>query len=242
MTFRVLPSDPQYLLQSPDQKETPFPGVLGAYTGMGREWLDLRPQMRLRIENAYFREGAPRSGMHGFIGTEVADYRATANGKLRLLSLESKVPQHPNDQPPVQELLPVSIAAYRFHRYFYQIGFNRSAGEIRGAVLLGARSSTEMAALSSRLLTDPDAVCGGKIRVCAIFPETCTVSIEMEIIVNGAPRTVRWGSLLSSVMVHPRQVQMMRPYDGRLTPVKIDPRDPKTLQLPLLPGDHIDWE
>ena len=66
-----------------------------------------------------------------------------------------------------------------------------------------------------RLLTDPDAVCVGQSPHCAVFPEACTVSIEIEIVVNGKPRTVLLGSFLSTVAPHPKHVEMSRLHAGR---------------------------
>ena len=54
-TFKVLRANPEYLLRSPDSKDTPFAEVRGQYTNVGPGWLELRPQMELRVENAYFR-------------------------------------------------------------------------------------------------------------------------------------------------------------------------------------------
>ena len=72
--FRVLPAKPDYLLRSPDSKDTPFPEVLGRYTNVGPDWVELRPQIELRVENPYFREGAPKHGLANFLGTEIARY------------------------------------------------------------------------------------------------------------------------------------------------------------------------
>jgi hypothetical protein len=62
------------------------------------------------------------------------------------------------------------------------------------------------------------------------------------VVVNRAARSIVWGSLLDSVAMHPRKLQLLRLHDGRLTPVRIDVADPNALRLPLLPGDRVDWE
>jgi hypothetical protein len=56
----------------------PFPDVLRVYNGFepGRAWMELRPGMELRIENAYYQPGMPRSGLNGFLGTEIAQYKS----------------------------------------------------------------------------------------------------------------------------------------------------------------------
>jgi len=50
----------------------------------------------------------------------------------------------------------------------------------------GASSIDELDVLAARLMTDPDAVCAGQSPHCAVFPQACTVSLEIEIVVNGA--------------------------------------------------------
>jgi hypothetical protein len=246
--FQVLPGAPAYLLRAPDSKETPFPEVPARYAPTGQGWVDLRPHMGIRVENAYFHEGAKKHTVDEFVGTEAAEYGVGANGSLRLAEVQSKglghgvLEQHPKDQPRVQDLLPETLARYRFHRYFYQIVFSRAEGQVSGAVLLGARSAPDLAALAARLTAEPDSVCHAGAGQCAVFPELCSVSVEMEIVVNGQPRRVLWGSVLGGVALRPKTVQVLRIYAGRLTPVEVDVSDPNALRLPLLPGDSVHWE
>lgn len=240
-SFRVLAAQPAYVLRSPDAEETPFPEVLSRYSDVGQSqgWL-LHPNTELHVENAYYREGAPKHGIANYIGSEKAVYQVRATS-LRLVSVQSELKQRPADQPPVQELIGASRLHYRYYRYFFQIVFRQKA-DTRGAVLLGAGSIAELDRLASRLMAEPEAVCDGRSPHCAVFPEACTVAMEMEIVVNGAARTVVWGSGLDSVATHPRKVRLLRLYDGKLTPVEVEASDPNALRLPLLPGDRIEWE
>jgi hypothetical protein len=240
-SFRVVPATPEYQLRSPDSLQTPFPQILRHYNGFepGRGWMDLRPEMELRIENAYYQPGIPRRGLDGFLGTEVARYKVRANGRLQLQSVQS-MKHRPNDQPPVQQLMGTSQRHYGYHRFYYAIIFRR-AGNARGSVLLGANAKEELDRLATELLADPQTVCFNRSTNCTVFPEACSVSIEMEIVVNGIPQNVIWDSSLASVVDHPQHLELLRLYDDRLTPVKLDPSDREALQLPLLPGDHINW-
>src|SRR2546429_9357947 len=104
-SYRLPPAKPDYLLRSPDSKDTPFPEVLGRYTNVGPDWVELRPQIELCVENAYFREGAPKHGLANFLGTEIVRYRVLPAGILEQIELKSSVTQRPADQPPVQQLL-----------------------------------------------------------------------------------------------------------------------------------------
>jgi len=238
--FRVLPGQPDYLLRSPDSKETPFPEVLNRYTNAGPGWVELRPLTELRVENAYFREGAPKHGLANFLGTEIARYQVLATGGLKEASVESRVEQRPADQPPVQQLLNELQRLYHIHRFFYQVLLNKKS-DVRSAVLLGAESADEMERLTTQLLTEPGSVCGDGLTQCTIFPEACTVSLEIEVMVNGDPRTVLWGSTLAEFAESHRHAALFRRYQDGLAPVEIDVRDREALRVPLLPGDVVKW-
>lgn len=204
-SFRVLPQTPNYVLRSPDSTDTPFSEVLSKYSAVGESqgWL-LHPNTELHIENAYYREGAPKHGVANFVGTEKVVYQVRSKS-LHLISVQAALEQRPADQPPVQELIRPEQLHYGYYRYFFQIVFRQKAG-VRGAVLLGANSIGELDVLAARLMRDPDAVCDGQSPHCAVFPEVCTVALEIEIVVNGAARTVAWGSLLESVATHPKKL------------------------------------
>jgi hypothetical protein len=238
-TFRVIPDSPAYLLKSPDSRKTPFTKLLQAYNGFerGQRWIDLRPLMELRVENAYYERGASRRGLAGYLGTEVARYEVTRHG-LSLLSIHP-MKDRPEDQKPVQGLIRESALAFRCYRFYYELVF-ASEGDSHGSALLGADSIEELNALS-RQLDQAATVCSEGSPHCTAFPEACSVSVEMRIIVNGKPQTVFWGSLLASIAPHPHHLEMSRLYAGRLRPIKINFRDPGALRLPLLPGDEITW-
>jgi hypothetical protein len=105
---------------------------------------------------------------------------------------------------------------------------------------LGAESQAEIDALSAQL-SHPEAVCSQHSTHCIVFPKACSVSLEMKVIVNGKPESVLWGSTLGSVAKQPRHLEMKRLYAEQLRPVQINAKDPKSLLLPLLPGDRIAW-
>ncbi len=238
-SFRVLAATPSYLLRSPDTTEIPFPEILRSYNGYerGRDWVDLRPGMELRIENAYYRAGMSRRGLAGYLGTEIARYEVRSGGGLQLLAIQS-MKDRPAEQPPVEQLIRPFAMGSACYRFYYEILFRKSA-EARGSVLIGANTKEDLDRLASDLLRDADAVCGAGSRNCTVFPEACSVSIEMEIVVNDKPRNVIWGSLLLHVVDHPRHLALFRMYHGRLLRVTLNAHDVEALRLPLLPGDHI---
>jgi hypothetical protein len=239
--FRILPATPNYLLRNPDSEQTPFPEILRVYNGFepGGAWLELRPYMELRIENAYYEPGASKGGLTGFLGTEVAQYKMRLHVDLQLLSVRSM--QHrPDEQTPVQQLIPRSQQRHRYFRFYYEVLFRRS-GRSRGSVLLSANAKDGIDELAAELERDADSVCSERSTNCTVFPEACSVSIEMEVVVNGSPINLIWGSVLSNIVDHPQHLELWRIYHGRLTQVKLDAKDTSALRLPLLPGDHVRW-
>jgi hypothetical protein len=197
--------------------------------------------MELRIEAAYYREGSVTRNPADYLGTEIARFQVRPNGRLQLASVQSGLKAPRGKQPPVQTLIRGSRRRYGHGRFFYAVALNRK-GQTRSAVLLGANSAGELDRLTMQLRADPESVCGGKSTHCTIFPEACTASIDIEIVVNGIARTVPWSNGLDSVALHPRRVELLRFDAGRMVPVEIDSSDPAALKLPLMPGDRVTWE
>jgi hypothetical protein len=55
--------------------------------------------MELRIQNANYRDGFPKHGTDGYLGTETAHYQVRNRG-VRLLSVDDALRPHPREQPP----------------------------------------------------------------------------------------------------------------------------------------------
>jgi len=241
--YRVLPATPAYLLQTPDSRKIPFDEVTHDYNGFrhGQGWIDLRPLMELRIENAYYQAGASRRALAGYLGTEVAHFEIRPDG-LALLSTEPMKDRPPSDLP-VAYLIAKGELNFKFYRLYLEIffaGTRASPHDSHGSVLLGADSQQELAQLAAQL-DQPETVCHANSVHCAVFPEACSVSVEMKVVVNGKARTLVWGSLLHEIIDYPHHLSVKRLYGGRLTPIRLDTSDANVLQMPLLPGDQINW-
>lgn len=214
--------------------------MLRAYNGFerGQNGVDLRPLMGMHIENAYYKKGTPARGLKGFLGTESAGYEVTAHG-LRLGSVHS-MKQRPEGAVPVQNLIAPDQTKFSHYRFYFEIMFPN--GHTHGSVLLGANSTEKLEQLSSQL-SHPETVCSENSTHCTVFPEACSVSIEMRIVVNGKAQMVIWGSSLGAVVTgNPQHLEMKRLYAGRLIPVEINVNDSDAMRLPLLPGDHVAWK
>jgi hypothetical protein len=224
--------------QRPIAKAPPAPAANGPRV----EYVDLLPGTELQILSAYFKEGAPRTGIAGYLGTASADYRARPTRGLQLVREESNVPAFPSGQPPPRELIRSSQRRHRKYRFYYAIVFSQK-GSASNSVLLGANSQEEIERLGAQLLASPDSICAGDSPHCTIFPKTTTVSVAMQIFVNGIPKTVQWRAVLSSVTPGARRIQVTRrSATGRFTATMIDMADPAAVRSVLLPGDQVSWE
>jgi hypothetical protein len=210
--------------------------------GLRIEYVDLLPQTELHILTAYFKEGAPRTGIEGYLGTASAEYRARPTGGLELTREESNVAAFPADQPPPRELIRPSQRRHRKYRFYYAVVFTQK-GSASNSVLLGANSADDIERLGAQLLAEPDSICSGDSPHCTIFPKTTTVSVAMQIFVNGTPKTVQWRTNLASVTPGARHIEITRRSAvGRLTATVINMADPAAVRTFLLPGDQVKWE
>jgi hypothetical protein len=204
--------------------------------------------MELRVDGAYYREGAPRTGMADYLGAESARYEVTPAGTLRLVAVSSfvtgqKGKTQPRDQPAVQTLIRPRNLTYEYHRLFFQVVMSRT-GATRPAVLLGARSAPALDRITQQFLSGQRSPCDARQSdQCTKFPELITAALDVVITVNGAPRKVIWGTSLSVVAGRSVQkVELKRLTNGRLAPIPIDLSDPEAMRTPLLHGDEVRWE
>jgi len=211
-----------------------------AHTLQG-SWVDLLPQTELKIENAYFDPATSRQSLSGYLGTEIARYQVAPRRGLLPAEVQTPLVKRPSDQPPAQELIHTSQRRHRKYRFYYAVVFTQK-GTAGGPVLLGASSQGELDRLSAELLVAPDSICGDRSRHCTVFPNTCTVSLEMQIVVNGQKRSVPWRSTLASVAPGARRVELVRRSGANhVTSQSIDPADPEAVRAALLPGDQVNW-
>lgn len=237
--FQVRPGQPSYFIRSPDRTEVSFPETVGAYGDRSAGWVALGQRMVLKIEIAYFKDGSPKRDITSFLGTEIQTIKASPNGQLRPSELRP-LASRPQNQPSVSTLLPLRQLRLRVHRFFFQVAMHPTTGKA-GAVLLSAGSRDEIERLSAGMIQNPGDVCGNGRPNCTAFPDGCSVSLGMEVMVNHAPKTILWGSSLASVVGQRIGFTIHRLHAGRLYPIVMDAADRETLRLPLLPGDSVAW-
>ena len=99
--------------------------------------------------------------------------------------------QHrPANDLPVQQLIARQMLKWRVYRFYYEVFFPGSK-DAHGSVLLGAESPAEMERLSGDM-AEPEKVCYPGSGHCTVFPQACTVSVEMKVTVNGKSQSIFW--------------------------------------------------
>ena len=106
-----------------------------------------------------------------------------------------------------------------------------------------AERSADWAAIVAELHEEDEVLleelCGDDSQSCTVFPETCSVALEVDIFVNASRRFVLWGSRLSGVAEPGSHPKLFRLYRGQWKRVELDANDPLALAVPLLPGDRV---
>lgn len=229
--FRVTPAHPEYVLEKPDARRIPFRDVLGDYAPSGDGWVDLQPGMNLRIESAIFRSES--RALSNYLGTETARYRIKPGGRLVEVGQAELLANRPAGAPRPDQFVAPKLRGQARHRLFFQMLLNPTDTE-RVAVLVSADDAERLDESAEQLIA------GDRCDACTVFPEGCAVSLEIEVTVEGEPRTVLWGTRLSRLVPRSHRVKLFRLHEGRLRRVELDPADRQTLRIPLLPGDRIE--
>jgi len=202
------------------------------------EYLDLRPGVRLNVEKAYYARGSSGRGLDCFLGTQLATFGVQTNGVLQFLGVEAK-PFRDGlaSQIPADQLIPAYMRGKRFNRFYYAVPYVRS-NQPTASVLLAGKSAKEIDMLSGQLKAAPDQVCSPQSMRCTVFPEGSTVSIMMDIVVNGVPKVVMWGSVVGSVTGGRPAASLERRDLEHSEPVRLEGQ---SASMRLLPGDRVSF-
>lgn len=238
--FELLPN----ALRSPDGSLTPLGDTLAAFYNQREGWVELQPGMTLKLERAYFTSASISKRLENFVGLESALFRTGPRGTLERKEL-TLLPQRPKDQPSITAELAGEQIRLRQHRLYFQVALDKTSGK-SNAVLLSASSRP-------RILEAKDVaqLCGagrgkGKGKQsgavsCKVFPEGSSVSLALDITLNGKVKNMLWGSTLGNAVGAAETFKLQRLYRGKWAEVKLDPRDPAARKLLLLPLDVIQY-
>jgi hypothetical protein len=237
--FRLLPAQPQYMVQSPDLDRTPYDEVLSAYTSRGDGWIELKPGMGIFIQYALFREGSAEHTLENYLGTESIRYEVEAPGELAEFGEVSRMEPRPRDASPVDQLISERQREKKHHRFFYQV-LIRTPELKRVAALISSDTPEQLQALTEKLRSGVTAMEGVSAENYTLLPENASAAVELSFTLDGSPTRAIWGSRLSGVVKDSRRPKLFRLYKGEWRKVDFDPEDRMSLIVPLLPGDRVE--
>ncbi len=213
---------------------------------------DLTPDFRMQITSPIYPSGVKPSAKT-LLGYETANYTFVREGpdgrtRLRLASAtEILIGAEPAEKRTLHNELPFSTSPARFRLLF--MTDETTSDRITRAVVLSAPDETKLAQAVARRGNRPDDFCTTLSIAdvnCTILPKNFGVSSELRVRVNHKDAFVRIGGMVQEVLNlenteagPPPSLKILRPFQGRLIPIKFDRSSGDILRLVLLPGDQI---
>jgi hypothetical protein len=237
-------------------EDFPLPPAIAYFLQMGSYditgYFDLTPDFRMQITSPIYPPGKEPSSK-SLLGYETANYTFVREGpdsrtRLRLASAtEVLIGASPVEKRTLRNELPFSKSPAHFRLLFMT---DESASDrITRAVFLSAPDESKLAQAVARPGNRPDDFCTTVAIAgvnCTILPKNFGVSPELRIRVNQKDAFVRVGGMLQEVLDlgNPEagslpSLKVLRPFHGRLIPIKFDRSSGDILRLVLLPGDQI---
>ena len=234
----------------------PLPPAIAYFLQMGSYditgYFDLTPDFRMQITSPIYRAGAEPS-TKALLGYETANYTFVGGWpdnrtRLRLASVtEVLIGAAPVEKRTLRNELPFSKSPSHFRLLF--MTDETTSDRITRAVLLSAPDESKLTQAVVRRGNRPDDFCTTLSIAdvnCTILPKNFGVSPELRLRVNQKDAFVRVGGMVQEVLdpegpeaSPPPSLKVLRPFHGRLIPIKFDRSSRDILRLVLLPGDQI---
>ena len=222
---------------------------LGSFEVTG--YIDLTPDFRMQVSDPIYPPGAETS-VANMLGYETANYiflREGRENRMRLrLASASEVPIHGQsfEKQTLRNELPFSKSPDYFRLLF--MAEEGESNHITRAVLLSAPDENKLSQAVPRRGMSPNEFCTTVAMTnvsCTVFPKNFGVSPELRILVNRKDVFLRVGGMVQEALnlenseAPPASLKILRPFHGRLIPIKFDRTSGDILKLVLLPGDQL---
>jgi hypothetical protein len=223
---------------------------LGSYDVTG--YIDLTADFRMQVTSPIYPLGAEASAA-ALLGYETANYIFVREGlenrmRLRLASArEVLISGQAFEKPTLHNELPFSKSPGYFRLLL--MAEESASNRITRAILLSAPDQNKFPQPVPHRGMSPDEFCAAvsvtKVN-CTVFPKNFGVSPELRISVNHKDAFLRVGGTVQEVLNlempdarPPASLKILRPFQGRLIPIKFDGSSGDILNLVLLPGDQV---
>ena len=241
----------------------PRESYLNAYDyRLGHSGMDLKPDLRIKIERAYFRPPQPgeqENSVAAFLGLSRTTFDVVRNtgdettfrqsGAIEYspASVQSTATEGTRDLN-LTKLPP--RRRYRLYFYTYLVAEKHR----RAAAIIGAPEISQLEALDAQFRANPDQTCESaplpEGTTCIDFDGFVTLSTQPRVEVNGIPKFVEWGVDVGDLLPKSpaarqlRTLRLQRRFGANadeMYDVRFDPKSESILSLVLIGGDRISW-
>jgi hypothetical protein len=237
-----------YILQS-----VPTPPAASLFNAYGyrieRSGVDLKPNLRLKIERAYFSNAEKSDKNYLGISSVFFDVTKDSQGSVRFQQAQalqySPASLAQSDHEGSRDLAILDLKPQNHYRvlfYTHEVPTDQNFS----AALIGADDSSHLDQFEQTIRAHADASCIPSTREdlqCMEFRGFVTVSVQIRIELNGQPKFVDWGTRVKDV-VPPKSrksLKIQRLFANSYFPVQFKRSDPNILDLALVGADRLTW-
>jgi len=214
-----------------------------------RSGVNLKPNLRLKIERAYF-SGTERSDKD-YIGLSNVLFDVTPNSDSSL-HFQQTQPIHyspdsltQTDREGSRDLAILDLKPRKHYRvlfYSHHVPTDQSFS----AALIGSDDSARLDQVEETMRADANASCASATHddiQCLEFRGFVTVTVQIPIELNGQPKFVDWSTEVKDVVPSKfsASLKIQRQFANSYYPVQFKPDDPDILDLTLVGGDRLSW-
>jgi len=237
-----------YVLQS--VPVAPVGSLLNAYGYvLERSGVNLKPNLRLKIERAYFNGDEKSDKNYLGVSDVLFDVTKTFDGSLRF---QRAAPIHYSPDSLAQtthegsrDLAILELKAQKHYRvlfYTHQVPTDRNFS----AALIGANDTARLDSFEQAMRADPNASCTSSTHddiECFAFRGFVTVSIQIPVELNGKPQFVDWATKVNALVPAKsrKSLKIQRQFAATYYDLKFARADANVLDLTVVSGDRLTW-
>jgi hypothetical protein len=247
-----------YILQNVPTR--PSDSLFNAYGyRIERSGVNLKPNLRLKIERAYF--STPEKSDKNYLGVSTDLFDITKNPDGSLAFHQSQPIRYSpdslaqTDHEGSRDLAILNLKPQKFYRvlfYTHQVPTDQNFT----AALIGADDSTHLDAFEQKMRADAGASCSSSTPKadqpepathndiqCLEFRGFATVSVQIPVELNGQSKFVDWGTEVKNVVPEKSQksLKIQRQFAGSYFEIIFNRTDQNIQDLALIGGDHLSW-
>jgi hypothetical protein len=220
-----------------------------------RSGLDLKADLRVKIERAYFRPvpaGEEQHTVKNYLGVSTSnfDIEQAADGKLRFqqvgdirYSLDTLAQDRREGSADLALRELPEQAHYRLLFYTYNVPKEQDVS----ATIIGADDAASLDELEREIRVHLARGCETDVRAkggnCFAFKGFVTVSAQIRVELNGKSQFVDWGTKVGTVVPKKalKSLNIQRQFMGSYYDVRFGPSQSDILFLALVGGDRLMW-